>query len=85
VMAQQLIAALGDKEVATAKSPADYFAAKKLPAAVLPLIGQRVNVLRDSYVGTAGHLRPGVAKGLPVDEATKKAEEISAKIAALLQ
>lgn len=84
-MAQQLIAAMGDKEVATAKSPADFFAAKKLPAAALPLITQRANVLRDSYVGTAGHLRPGVAKGLPVEEATKKAEEISAKIAATLQ
>ncbi len=85
VMAQQLIAAMGDKEVATAKSAADCFAARKLPAAALPLINQRVNLLRDSYVGAAGHLRPGVAKGLPVEEATKKAEEISAKITALLK
>jgi lysophospholipase L1-like esterase len=80
VMAQQLIAALGDKEATTANSPAEFFAAKKLPAAALPLIGQRLNLLRDSYVGAAGHLRPGVAKGLPVEEAKQKAAEITAKI-----
>ena len=85
VMAQQLIAALGDKEVTAAKSPADFFAAKTLPAAVVPLVGQRLNLLRDSYVGTAGHLRPGVAKGLPVEEANQKAAELTAKINALLQ
>ncbi|WP_425619476.1 SGNH/GDSL hydrolase family protein [Anatilimnocola sp. NA78] len=84
-MAQQLIAAMGDNEVTTAKSPQDYFATRKLPAEALPLIQQRLNVLRDSYVGTAGHKRPGVAKGLPVDEANQKAAEISAKIAALLK
>jgi lysophospholipase L1-like esterase len=83
VMAQQLIAALGDLEVIAAKSPAEYFAARKLPAEALPLIGKRMSVLRDSYVGTAGHKRPGVAKGLPIDEATKSAAEISAKISAL--
>lgn len=85
VMAQLLIATMGDKDVAAAKSSAEYFAARKLPAEALPLIAQRTNMLRDSYVGTAGHLRPGVAKGLPVDEANKKAAEISAKISALLQ
>lgn len=80
VMAQQLIAAMGDKDVAVAKAPDDFFAAKNLPAAALPLIGQRLNVLRDSYVGTAGHLRPGVARGLPVEEANQKAAELTAKI-----
>ncbi|WP_254512684.1 SGNH/GDSL hydrolase family protein [Anatilimnocola floriformis] len=84
VMAQQLIAALGDKDVLAAKSPADFFAAKKLPAAAVPLINQRLNLLRDSYVGTAGHLRPGVAKGLPVEEARQKADELTAKIKDLL-
>jgi len=84
-MAQQLIAAMGDSEVTKAKSPQDYFTTRKLPTEALPLIQQRLSVLRDSYVGTAGHKRPGVAKGLPVDEAGQKAAEISAKIETLLQ
>ncbi len=49
------------------------------------LIGQRLNLLRDSYVGAAGHLRPGVAKGLPVEEANQKAAELTAKIDGLLK
>ena len=85
VMAQQLIAALGDKDVAAAKSPVEFFAAKKVPAAALPLLGQRMNLLRDSYVGTAGHLRPGVGKGLPVEEANQKAAELTAKISELMK
>ena len=84
VMAQQLIGAMGDKDVAAAKTPADFFTAKKLPATALPLIGQRMSLLRDSYVGTAGHLRPGVAKGLPVEEANQKAAELTATIGTLL-
>jgi hypothetical protein len=49
------------------------------------LVRQRINVLRDAYVGTAGHKRPGVAKGLPVAEAEKKAAELTAEIDRLLQ
>ncbi|QDU30063.1 GDSL-like Lipase/Acylhydrolase [Anatilimnocola aggregata] len=84
-MAQQLIAALGDSKITNAKASADYFAGRKLPAEALPLIQQRLSTLRDSYVGTAGHKRPGVAKGLPIEEATKKAEEITAKLNDLLK
>jgi hypothetical protein len=50
----------------------------------LPLVQQRVNVLRDAYVSAAGHKRPGVAAGLPVAQAEKQAEELSARIQKLL-
>ncbi len=85
LMATRLLAAMGDKDVSTAKSPADYFIARKLPAEALPLIQQRMSVLRDSYVGTAGHKRPGVAKGLPIEEATKKADDLTVRIAAVMK
>jgi lysophospholipase L1-like esterase len=51
---------------------------------VLKLAQQRMSVLRDANVAAAGHKRPGVAKGLPIDEATKKADELTAKIRELL-
>lgn len=49
------------------------------------LFHQRMSVLRDAYVAAAGHKRPGVAKGLPIDEATKKADELTAEIQTALR
>ena len=80
LVAQQVIAWFGDESAKAAATPEDFFKSKKLPPDVLPLVKQRVQVLRDSYVGTAGHKRPGVAKGLPVAEAEQKAAELTEKI-----
>jgi len=81
-IAQQLILWAGDARSAAAESPKAMLAARKMPETLLPLVQQRMAVLRDAYVGTAGHLRPGVAKGLPVAEAEAKAAELTATIAA---
>jgi hypothetical protein len=43
-------------------------------------IHKRNRLLCDSYLTTAGHLRPGMAKGLPVAEAEEKAAPLEAKI-----
>ena len=51
-----------------------------IPETLLPPVQRRVQVLRDAYVGAAGHKRPGVAPGLPVPEAEKQAAELSARI-----
>ena len=40
-------------------------------------VNQRSTVLGDSYRHTAGHKRPGVAKGLPLEEALDKAKALS--------
>lgn len=45
-----------------------------------PLIRQRSTLLRDAWLNDIGHKRPGMAKGLPVDEARKRAADIAAKI-----
>lgn len=79
-VAQQVIKAFGDEAVLTAASPQAMLASKKLPEAMFPLIQQRVNVLRDAYVSAAGHKRPGVAAGLPLDQAEAKAAELTSKI-----
>jgi lysophospholipase L1-like esterase len=49
-------------------------------AKLLDLAKKRTVLLHDAYVAAAGHKRPGVAKGLPIDEAEKKYHEISAEI-----
>lgn len=84
-IAQQLIRAFGDGQAAEAATPQAMLAARGLPEALLALVQQRVNVLRDAYVAAAGHKRPGVAKGLPIAEAEAKAQELSEKIGQVLE
>jgi lysophospholipase L1-like esterase len=83
-IAQQLIHWFGDTEAARATLPDRMLAAKKVPKEVLPLVEERVRILRDAYVSAAGHKRPGVAAGLSVAEAEAKAQEVSAKIETLV-
>ncbi len=84
LVAQQLIRWAGDDKSAAAASPQEMLKAKGVPEALLALSSARVAVLRDAYVGAAGHKRPGVAKGLPIDQAEAKAAELSAKIAEVI-
>ncbi|MCC7420405.1 MAG: SGNH/GDSL hydrolase family protein [Planctomycetaceae bacterium] len=82
-VAQQVLKALGDEKAAAAASPKEMLMNLDAPAELLPLVQQRVNTLRDAHVATAGHKRPGVAPGLPLSDALKKADELSARIADL--
>ncbi|MGE5194932.1 MAG: GDSL-type esterase/lipase family protein, partial [Deltaproteobacteria bacterium] len=79
-VARQLIQWFGDEKAAAAANPKEMLTALGVPETLLPLVQQRVNLLRDAYVAAAGHKRPGVAAGLPVPEAEKQAGELSAKI-----
>lgn len=83
-VAQQLIRYFGGETAAEADAPQAMLAARGLPAKFLELVQQRVNVLRDAYVSAAGHKRPGVAAGLPIDEAEQKAAELTVSIRKLL-
>lgn len=80
LVARELIAGFGERLPDTLTSAAEMLKAKHIPEAAWPLIQQRAAVRRDAYVATAGHKRPGVAAGLPVPEAEKKAEELTAKL-----
>lgn len=83
-VARQLITWFGDAKSASAATPQEMLAAQGAPEGLLPLVRQRVNVLRDAYVSAAGHKRPGVAAGLPVPEAEKQAAELTVRIRQLL-
>jgi lysophospholipase L1-like esterase len=79
-IARQLIAWFGDAEAAAASDSAQMLKQKNGPQKLHSLIAQRSGALRDSYVATAGHKRPGVAKGLPLAEAEAKAAELTEQI-----
>jgi len=49
---------------------------------LLPLVSKRQNLLRDAYLSAAGHQRPGVRPGLPIDEAIRAADQLTAEIRA---
>jgi lysophospholipase L1-like esterase len=82
-VAQTLIRFFGEDDVSVWETPQAMLAARQMPESLLPLVQQRVNVLRDAYVSAAGHKRPGVAPGLPIPDAETKAKELSTKIGAL--
>ena len=72
-IARAVFRGLGDETAAAAESPAEF-------AAFLPEVKRRMEILRDAYLSAAGHLRPGVATGLPLGEAEEKARAITESI-----
>jgi hypothetical protein len=69
--------------VALLKGLGQTYDPASISAAQRKLIRQRGRILCDSYLSTAGHLRPGMAKGIPVAEATAKAAEMDGAVRAL--
>jgi lysophospholipase L1-like esterase len=47
---------------------------------LLPHVTQRLEILRNAYISAAGHSRPGVPQGLPIDEAITEANRLTALI-----
>ncbi|MEK0447038.1 MAG: hypothetical protein RLZZ399_2359 [Verrucomicrobiota bacterium] len=84
LMARQVLGWLGDKEASQSPSLQALMEARHVAPQVGTLVRQRVQLTRDSYVHAAGHKRPGVAKGLPLEEAQARATEIDRQIDALL-
>lgn len=82
-VAQQIILALGDDSVTKMTTPQELCVAHKVPESFFGFVQQRANILRDAYVASAGHKRPGVAAGLPLPEAETKARELTEKLSAL--
>jgi lysophospholipase L1-like esterase len=79
-MAGRLIGWFGDEEASRAASPKAMLAAHEIPAKALPLVRQRMGLLRDAYLTAAGHERPGIKAGLPIAEAEAQAAKLSAAI-----
>lgn len=58
--------------------PTDWTKEKADPLRLL--VTERLNLLRDAYLSAAGHLRPGIRQGLPLDEALPAANRLTDRI-----
>ncbi len=81
-MAQRFIAYCGDTHAASAGSAREMLGGN---AAVLPLVGERMAVMRNAWLTFTGHNHPAVPQGLPMDEARGRYRELTAQIATAQQ
>jgi hypothetical protein len=75
LMAQEILRAWG----APAEN-ADFAKHKGISAELMKEVHKRQEMLKDAWLSDVGHKRPGMKKGLPLEEALKQADEIDAKI-----
>jgi lysophospholipase L1-like esterase len=64
--------------------PEQYFSARPHGLEVLKLVHQRQRILADAWLTATGHKRPGMTRGLPLEEAERQAVAIDAKIRAIV-
>lgn len=77
---QQIIRWAGDEKAASAANPDEMLKSAGIVPSTYAAVQKRMAVLRDSYLTTAGHKRPGMAQGLPIAEAEKAAAELTREI-----
>lgn len=77
VMTQQILKAWGVESKVTLD---DLIKPEGNLNALYKLVSERQRVLKAAWLSECGHKRPGVAAGLPLDQAQAKAAEISKKI-----
>ena len=80
IIAKQILLQLGAKDFADVDGPKAMLAAYPNGEALLKLIEQRQRMMKDTWLTTIGHKRPGMSKGLPIAEAKTKAEQLSSQI-----
>ena len=85
IIAKQILQHLGFKKVA--KSTGILASLQQIPdaAALVKLVANRQNMLRDAWLTATKHIRPGLPVGLPLKEAESKANEALQEIEALIQ
>jgi lysophospholipase L1-like esterase len=80
VMTQPILAWFGDQKSAECKSPQEMVTRLGSDPKIYNLISERSQILRNALLTETGHKRPGVKKGLPMDQAEQKASDLSKAI-----
>ncbi|MEO0333140.1 MAG: SGNH/GDSL hydrolase family protein [Bacteroidota bacterium] len=82
--AKEILLYLGEQEVASADSIEEALSSFQNVDKLLLLVSERQEILRNAWLTYIGHQRPGLPKGLPIDEAKEKVVAIDREIAELL-
>ncbi len=80
LMAQAVLAHIGAKDAAPFADAKSMLATHPHGAEILGLVQKRQRMMKDAWLTETGHTRPGMAKGLPLDEAKAKDAEIERQI-----
>lgn len=75
-MASRLISWFGDERSAAAKSAEAMLAESGAKSGTLGLAKRIMALRRNAHLSAAGHKRPGIRAGLPLDEAEQKTQEL---------
>jgi lysophospholipase L1-like esterase len=84
VMTQAILAFLKEQKAATAPTPQaswNHSAANNIHK----LVAERQKLMKDAWLTTTGHNRPGMDKGIPLEEAKKKYAAIEDQIRSLIK
>ena len=79
-VASELIRWFGDDVAADCESPEGMIQKQGLSKEKFAAVRKRMELRRNAYVGAAGHKRPGVKAGLPIEEAESQAKVLTEKI-----
>lgn len=79
-IATHLMKWFGDDASADHETMREFIDANAMPPETAKQIRERLNLRRDAYLSAAGHLRPGIRAGLPINEAEMKANELTEEI-----
>ncbi len=86
LMAREILRHWGirDRGVAEAVNGEQVLADRPDGLAILKLVQQKQRLLKDAWLTATGHKRPGMKRGLPLEEAQRRAQGLDAEIRTLI-
>jgi lysophospholipase L1-like esterase len=84
LMARSLLYGIGESRHLEADLPDIAFDSMPQGRALLPLIRKKQELARDAWLTYTGHKRPGLSKGLPLEQAISESEALLQAISDLL-
>lgn len=85
IMAKQILLHLGAKDIADAPDASAMLASHPHGEEILKLIEKQQAVMKEAWLTDTGHKRPGMKKGLPLDQAQKQNAQLEDGIYRLAQ
>ncbi len=85
LIARELLAFLGEKQALHMKSATEALGKLGNPARIYQLIGERQALMRDAWLSAAGHKRPGIREGLPLEQALERYRVLGLELRSLLK